>query len=111
MRSKHATKLFMSLFILSLSAIGNAQGSFVAGPIERISLNPRSITVLGQTVAIDGSTIFSVDGQSLRLSQALGLLAVGDFTYVQSGVASDGAARSSSTYISCITGEPPIRPW
>jgi hypothetical protein len=82
MRSKHATKLFIALFILSTSAIGNAQGTFVAGPIEKISLNPRSITVLGQTVAIDDATALLVDGKSRPVSQAAADLSLGNFAFV-----------------------------
>ena len=99
MRSKYATKLFLALFSLSAAAIGNAQGAFVAGPIEKISSNPRSITVLGQSVAIDEQTAILVDGKSQRVSQALAGLSVGNFTFIATGVGSKNAvAQAISTF-------------
>jgi hypothetical protein len=99
MRSKHATKLFLALFIISSSSLANAQGAFVAGPIEKISLNPRSITVLGQTVAIDESTAIFVDGKARQLAQTSAAFSVGNFTFVATGAASKQAlAQAISTF-------------
>ena len=96
MRSKHAAKLFISVFFVALSMGSRAEQAFVAGPIEAIS-SAGTIRVLGQTLSFDKRTPLTVDGKSTFLSKAANLLPAGSFVLIEVSEKSAGSVALKAT--------------
>jgi len=94
MRSKLAAKTLVSTLLLSASSYLNAQQAFVSGPIEKISTKTGWITVLGQTVQVDKSTVVSLDGKTGQPSKAIAFLSIGSYAYVELAANSASLAKT-----------------
>jgi hypothetical protein len=111
MRSKHATKIGISVLISFLSTTALSEQRFVAGPIERLSANGELVTVLGQGVRITRETVLSTGSTSISAYKAKGTLKVGSYALFEisdSQSISVASRVSTSRTLQYVPGATPV---
>jgi fibronectin-binding autotransporter adhesin len=79
---------FPLLFLLA-SAITHAQDSFVLGPVERVSVERLTITVLGQTYGLTPNEVYVLGARKLPANRVASAITLGAYVAIE-GVESPG---------------------